>query len=97
MSKNQQKNGATSLTPEQEDRRMELVDLEMKARYWKAQFEIRDYTLKLADIEPAYIEHLKRLERMDREAREKLIENLEMADKLAGEGVIEVEPAEKEA
>lgn len=47
-------NGVSELTPEQEDMRMQVVDLELKARYWKAQFEIRNYTLENERIQPEY-------------------------------------------
>lgn len=46
------------LTPDQEAMRMQVVDLELKARYWKAQHDIRHYTLEAERIQPAYEEYL---------------------------------------
>jgi hypothetical protein len=52
---NRKKNGNPNLlTEQQEAMRQEVVDLELRARYWKAQFEIRDYTLKAEKIQPEY-------------------------------------------
>ena len=47
------------LTPDQEAMRLQVVDLELKARYWKAQHGIRFYTLeseKLQDNYNAFLE-----------------------------------------
>ncbi len=52
------KTGINQLTPEQEQMRMQVVDLEMKARYWKAQFEIRNYTLESEKLQKPYDEFL---------------------------------------
>jgi hypothetical protein len=96
MNKNQQKNGVTKLTEEQERMRMDVVDLELKARYWKAQYEIRDYTLKLADIEPLYLAHIKALNEMDKQNRDKFLAELEKANKLAEEGQVQVEEVQEQ-
>lgn len=42
------------LTPEQEAMRLQVVDLELKARYWKAQYDIRHYTLESEKLQPDY-------------------------------------------
>ena len=46
------------LTSEQEAMRLQVVDLELKARYWKSQFEIRNYTLASEELQPKYDEFL---------------------------------------
>lgn len=50
----QQKPTTNILTPEQEAMRLQVVDLELKARYWKAQWEIRHYTLNAEALQPEY-------------------------------------------
>ena len=52
-------NGVTQLDEQMENMRLTVVDLEMKARYWKAQAEIREYTLKYNELQPAYEEYVK--------------------------------------
>lgn len=42
------------LTPEQEQMRLQVVDLELKARYWKAQYDIRHYTLESEKLQESY-------------------------------------------
>ena len=39
-------------------REMEVVNLELQARYWKANFELKDFYLKDKDIEAKYKEVL---------------------------------------
>lgn len=39
-------------------KKAQLQELEEKARYWKAQFEIRYYTLEAEKLQPAYNEYL---------------------------------------
>ena len=34
--------------------RMQVIDLELKARFWKAQYELRYYTLEAEKIHPEY-------------------------------------------
>ena len=58
------------LTPEQEAMRLQVIDLELKARYWKAQYEIRNFTLESEKLQPEYDEFLK----VSNEALRKAIE-----------------------
>lgn len=39
-----------------EQNRLQVIDLEMKARFWRAQWEIRYYTLKAEKLQPEYDE-----------------------------------------
>lgn len=60
------------LTPEQEAMRLQVVDLELKARYWKAQHDIRHFTLASEALQPQYDEFLKT-------SRESLMKAIEAA------------------
>lgn len=46
--------GVNQLDQAQEEMRMQVVDLELKARFWKAQYEIRHYTLESERLGPQY-------------------------------------------
>lgn len=79
-----------------EDNRMKAqVDaLEMKARYWKAQYEIRYYTLEAEAIQESYNEYLQKMEEARQEAEKRFEESLkELKEKGAEvkveEGVVE--------
>ncbi len=65
-----EKTKVTELTPEQEAVRMQVVDLELKARFWKANYELRHYTLESEKINGEYEEFLQR----SRDAMMKAIE-----------------------
>lgn len=65
-------NGVTQLTEEQEQMRMQVVDLEYKARWWEAQWKIRYYTLETEKLQPAYNDYLE-AERVKREEFEKML------------------------
>lgn len=55
------------LTPEQEEKRKEIVDLELKARYWRAQFDIRFYTLESEKLQKDYDSYLDAQRKMQEE------------------------------
>lgn len=46
------------LNDKMEKMRAEVVELELRARYWKAQYEVRHFTLEAEKIQPAYNEYL---------------------------------------
>lgn len=46
------------LTDELEQMRLTVVELELKARYWKAQADIRQETLRYDSLEDAYNEYI---------------------------------------
>lgn len=53
--KNKKVNGNTNiLTEDQEYMRLQVVDLELKARYWEAQWKIRYYTLESEKLQSDY-------------------------------------------
>jgi hypothetical protein len=57
--KDNKKNGS-DMTQE-EKKRLQVVQSELNARYWKSQFEIMDYSIKYEQMLPEYEEHLKRM------------------------------------
>ena len=69
--------GVAKLTQAQEDMRMQVVDLELKARFWKAQFEIRDYSLKVESLQPEYEKYLEVQKQRDQEALARFQEQIE--------------------
>lgn len=52
------KNGVNELEQGLEQMRMTVVEYELKARYWKAQADIREYTLKYDAMEEQYNEYV---------------------------------------
>jgi hypothetical protein len=97
MNKNKTNNGVNKLTDEQEEMRMQVVDLEMKARYWKAQYEIRHYTLQAETIQPDYDKYLEAQAQLRKQAQEEFEKMIAEANKMAEEGKLEVTTEEKEA
>jgi hypothetical protein len=43
---------------EMEDQRMKVQEIEMKARFWKAQYDIRYYTLQAEILQPEYDKYI---------------------------------------
>ena len=43
---------------ELEELRQQVLEIELKARYWKAHYEIRHYTLEHKLLEDAYTAHM---------------------------------------
>jgi predicted nucleic acid-binding Zn-ribbon protein len=74
----QKTNGAVSkMTEEQEMMRLQVVDLELKARYWKAQHDIRYFTLAAESLQEEYEKYLQEQEVKRNEAMENLQKELE--------------------
>jgi len=96
MSKTSKKapNGVQALAPELEEQRQTVVELELKARYWKAQFEIMDYSLRADSIESAYTELIQRQKEQAEKQREEFLEQIEKMKKTAGFEVVEPENVE---
>lgn len=81
---NKNKNGNPNiLTEDQEHMRSQVVDLELKARYWKAQYDIRHYTLEAEKIQPEYNEFLKREEEEREAALKRFQEQIDKMNKEA--------------
>lgn len=69
--------------------RMQVVDLELKARFWKAQYEIRHYTLESERLGPQYDAFLN----TSREAMVKALEEARKAQAEAPQPIVEEEVA----
>lgn len=70
-------NGVNKLTNEQESMRMQVVEMEMKARYWKAQFDIKYYTLESNKLEETYMKFVEEQRVKEQEAFERFKQQLE--------------------
>jgi len=57
--------------------RLQVVDLELKARYWKAQHDIRYFTLAAESLQEEYEKYLQEQEVKRNEAMENLQKELE--------------------
>lgn len=79
------------LNSEQENMRLQVIDLELKARYWKAQFEIRHYTLQAESIQPEYDKYMEEQKAMFENNMKELQAKLEEQAKMAEEGKIEIQ------
>lgn len=75
------KNGAAQLPDAAERMRLEVVELELRARYWKAQYEIREYTLKSEEIQPKYDEWMAAQKVKNEEAQARFEESLKELQK----------------
>ena len=84
-------NGVNQLTPDQETMRMQVVDLELKARYWKAQYEIRHYTLQAEREQPDYDAYLEDQKAKQEEMMKQFQEQLASLNKEAEQGAVTVE------
>lgn len=87
-------NGVTQLDEQMENMRLTVIDLELKARYWKAQADIREQTLKFESMEElynVYIEKQKKLAEELKAEQEKQLEILQtkLAEAAAKESKIE--------
>jgi len=70
-------NGTTSFDEQMEQTRMQVVELEYKARYWKAQYEIRHYTLLGEGLQKEYDKYIEAQKVKNEELRAKMIEQIE--------------------
>lgn len=64
MSKKNQQMTANQIL---EQRKLQVQDAELKARYWKASFEIMDYSIKYEVMLPEYNLHLERMKEQEAE------------------------------
>lgn len=67
----------------QQEMRSQVLDLELKARYWKAQYELRHYTLKANEVEPEYSAYIKKQAEDNTKLQEEYVKQME-ANKEAG-------------
>lgn len=62
---------------EQEQMRLQVVDLELKARYWKAQFEIRHFTMEAEKLQEEYNKYLSSMQEKNKKLQEEFEAQLE--------------------
>lgn len=87
-------NGVVNILNEQQERmRQQVVDLELKARYWKATYEIKNYTLLCEEIEPKYAEWTDLQAKKNEEAMKAFQERAKEVQDLASNGQIEEKQA----
>lgn len=85
---NKQKQEALKMLDNQ---KVEVLDLELKARYWKAQHDIRFYTLEAEKLQAPYNEYLT----IQKEAAEKAnAEFQQMLEKMKEQGAEVTAPVE---
>lgn len=85
-------NGNTNiLTKEQEEQRKQIVDLELKARYWEAQWKVRFYTLESEKLQEEYDNFLEAQRKQQEEAFARLKEEIEKMQAEKGEEGIKEE------
>ena len=81
------------LSEEQENQRIQIIDLELKARYWEAQWKIRFYTLESEKLQPEYDEFLNVQKAKQEEAIKRFQEQIDKMNQEAAakqsEGVVE--------
>jgi hypothetical protein len=63
------KNGVNQLAAPLEELRMQVVELELKARFWKANFEIRQYSLGFDSLTEKYSEFVTKQQQIDEATR----------------------------
>jgi hypothetical protein len=88
--KKAQTNGVNQLSEQQEAMRMEVVDLELKARYWEAQWKIKFYTLEGSKLQEEYDRFIQDAQQKEAEARQKYEEFIKEIQEKAEKGEVEV-------
>jgi len=73
------------LSKEQEHQRLQIVDLELKARYWEAQWKIRFYTLEAEKLQPDYDAYIADQQIKQQEMMKRFQEQIEEMNKKAQE------------
>lgn len=92
---NKKNNGVNRLSEAQENMRMEIVELELKARYWKAQYDIRNYTLMAEAIQPEYDKYLEAQRIKNEELRQEYEKEMEkVKQEMIDKGELKTEPVE---
>lgn len=93
MNKKPAKKSSTEqlLNEMQLEMRNQVIELELKARYWKAQFELRYYTLEANKIAPEYESHLKAEAEKNQKLQEEYLAQMEK-NKEAGVEILEGVP-----
>ena len=74
------KNGVNQLEEGMEQMRMTVVEMELKARYWKAQVDIREETLRYDAMEDQYNEYIEKRQKSLEALKEELQKETEVTD-----------------
>lgn len=70
-------NGQVDFNQHLEELRMQVVELEYKARFWKAQYELRYFTLQSEKLQPDYDAYIEQQKVKNEELRERIVAELE--------------------
>lgn len=74
------------LSDQQEQMRLAVVELELKARYWKAMYDIRHYTLEAEKLQSDYDTHVEIQRKKEEELRQQMQEQLKKLQEAEGTG-----------
>ena len=90
----QKTNGVATLDEQTERMRLQVVQLELRARYWKAQYEIKNYMLADKDLKEPYEEYLAQIIEEEKKAMEALKDQMKVNEEkgVTIEPVLEGEP-----
>lgn len=101
--KQPKRNGVATLDEKTEAIRMQVIEAELKARYWKATYELKHYTLEADKIHDEYERYIEKEKIKHEELQRKFMEEMEevrqnMIDKgeLKAEPVVTGDPSEIE-
>lgn len=91
--KNQVKNQNRAINKQDNDMRATVLDMELKARYWKAQYEIKHYSIEAEALEEKYLEVVKiQNDKYEQEQKRKM-EQLQKIVQEASKGEAQLETA----
>jgi hypothetical protein len=87
MGKNKEMKVENILTEQQQKMRAKVVDMEMRARYWKAEWEVKHYSLASKELDEPYTALLKEQEEIMAKKYDELMKEMDKSD-----GKITMEP-----
>lgn len=84
------KNGNENLlTKQQEEMRLTVIEMEMKARYWKSHFEVKYYTIENTKLDEEYLRVIEEQKKKQGEQFEQFQEQLDKMRETEGVEVTE--------
>lgn len=92
---NKKENGVTKLSDEMEEMRLKAIEVELKARFWKAQYEIRYYTLEAEKIQPEYEKYVEKQREMNDKLMKEYMEQLQKENGPVPEAEVNGDPSEQ--
>ena len=75
--KQQKTNGVANLDEQTEKMRLQVVQLELRARYWKANYEIKQYMLSDKELKADYEAYLQEILEEEKKAMDDLKKQME--------------------